>query len=570
MSALSPTTPMARAEAALATIAASDRSEVWISRVPEAEVLAAARLVERRLAEGEVLPLAGLTLAVKDNIDVAGAPTTAGCPSYAFVPTVSAPVVARLVAAGAVVVGKTNLDQFATGLVGTRSPYGAVRNALDPAYASGGSSSGSGVAVALGQVDLALGTDTAGSGRVPAAFNGIVGYKPTRGRLSTSGVVPACRSIDCVTVFARTVAGACTAVGVAAGFDAADPFSRMAQPPGVAMGGRPRVGVPLAGQLDGMDLGYTAAFAAAVSRADALGWDLVPVDIGPYLAAGALLYDGALVAERFTAVGAFLATSPPDADPTVRDVIARAAQIPAHVLAADHERLAVLRRRFEPTWCTVDALLVPTAPRHPTLAEVASDPLGVNAQLGRFTNGCNLLDLAAIALPAGVVGPTGLPFGVSLLGPAWSDPGLAGLAATYLAEEPPAQPEAGLIELVVVGAHLTGQPLNGELTERGGRFVRAGRTAPVYRLFALDTVPPKPGLVRVAEGGVAIETEVWALPPAGFADFVTRVPGPLAIGQVELQSGTVTGFVCQPCGLDVATDISHHGGWRAYRASLGS
>jgi allophanate hydrolase len=505
-----------------------DRPEIWIDLRPEADVAA-----EFAAARG---PLAGKLLAVKGNIDVAGLPTTAGCPAYAYHPTTDAPVVERLRAAGAVVIGTTNMDQFATGLVGTRSPYGAVRNAIDPARVSGGSSAGSAVAVAMGIADLALGTDTAGSGRIPAAFNGIVGLKPTYGLIPTDGVVPACRSLDCVSIFARTVAEASLALACVAD-----------QPPAPVLTAPYRLGVPT--DLGPMAPGWAEAFTAAVSRFRDV--ELVPVDFGPFTAAANLLYGGAFVAERYAAVGEFIDAHPSDVDPTVMAIISAAKDIPAHRLFGDREELARLGALAAEELDRVDALVMPTTVEHPTIAEVAADPVGANARLGRFTNFANLLGLAVLAIPAGTV--DGLPFGISLVGKAHTDNTLATIARA-----------APTTPLAVVGAHLTGQPLNTELVSRGGVLVARTTTAPAYRLFALNTVPPKPGLVRDPDGG-AVEAEVWHLPVAAFGDFVANLPAPMAIGKVELADGTwVPGFTCERHALAGAEDITSFGGWRAY------
>jgi allophanate hydrolase len=518
-----------RVTAAYERIRQVDRPEVWIDLRPEEDVQA-----EFAAASG---PLAGKLVAVKGNIDVAGLPTTAGCPAYAYKPERDAEVVRRLRAAGAVVLGTTNMDQFATGLVGTRSPYGAVRNAVDPARVSGGSSSGSAVAVALGIADLGLGTDTAGSGRVPAAFNGIVGLKPTYGVIPTDGVVPACRSLDCVSIFARTVDEASRALACAGDLPAAPPLSLPY-----------RLGVPVS--VGVLAPGWAAAFEAAVDRFT--GAELVPIDLEPFLAAARLLYEGAFVAERHTAVGDFVSAHAGEVDPTVGAIISAARDVPAHRLFADQEELARLRSLAYEQLDLVDALVLPTTVEHPTLAEVAADPFGVNARLGRFTNFANLFGLAALAVPAGVV--DGLPFGISLVGRGHSEPVLAGIARSV--------PE--VVRVAVVGAHLSGQPLNVELVARGGVLVSATSTAAGYRLFALDTVPPKPGLVR-DEGGGAVEAEVWELPVAAFGDFVASLPAPMAIGSVELADGSrVSGFTCERYALAGARDITEFGGWRAF------
>ncbi|WP_326583977.1 allophanate hydrolase [Streptomyces sp. NBC_00481] len=545
---------LTRVRMAYARIDAVDRPEIWIDLRPQAEVEAEARSIDERLTAGDHLPLAGRLFAAKGNIDVHGLPTTAGCPAYAYTPEADAPVVARLRRAGALVLGTTNLDQFATGLVGTRSPHGAVRNAHDPSRISGGSSSGSAVAVALGIVDFALGTDTAGSGRVPAAFNGIVGLKPTRGLVPTTGVVPACASIDCVTVFARTLP------------EAEQALAHMASPPDRALPSLPRrtpgpwrIAVPPREQLGELDEGWAEAYEAAVIRLAASGADVRPLDLTPFTEAAAMLYQGAFVAERYTAVGSFVDKAIADGvdslDPTVAGIISRARDIPAHQLFADQDRLAALRTRALTELADADALLLPTAPGHPTLADVAADPLGENARLGRFTNSTNLFDLAAVAVPAGEV--NGLPFGVMLIGPAFTDDRLARLAALL-------QPET---LLAVVGAHLSGQPLNPQLLSLGARLERTTGTAPVYRLHALRTTPPKPGLVHVGEGGSSIETELWRLPAEGLGRLLTALPRPMTLGSIELSDGTrAPGFLCEPSALDAAPDITEYGGWRSYLA----
>lgn len=484
---------------------------------------------------------------------MAGLPTTAACPAYAYHPEVDAPVVARLRAAGAIPLGTTNLDQFATGLVGTRSPHGPVRNAIAPERISGGSSSGSAVAVALGIVDLALGTDTAGSGRIPAAFNGIVGLKPTRGLVPTDGVVPACATLDCVTVFARTLQ------------EAEQALAHMTSPPARDLPALPqrtpgpwRIAVPAREQLGELDEGWAEAYEEAVAQLRAAGAELRPLDLAPFTEAAAMLYEGAFVAERYTAVGSFvdklLSEGGAGLNPTVAGIITRARDIPAHQLFADQDRLAALRTRALAELGDADALLLPTAPGHPTLAEVAADPLGSNARLGRFTNSTNLFDLAAVAAPAGEV--AGLPFGVMLIGPAFTDERLARIARTL---------EAPTTRIAVVGAHLSDQPLNGQLLSLGARLERTTRTAPVYRLHALSTEPPKPGLVHVGEGGAAIEAEVWRLPAEGLGRLLSALPRPMALGRVELADGDeAPGFLCEPGALESARDITAYGGWRAY------
>jgi allophanate hydrolase len=525
----------------------------WIARRPDGVVDAEVAGVD------PALPLAGLRIGVKDNIDVAGLPTTAGCPAFAYDPAEDATVVARLRAAGAVVAGKTNLDQFATGLVGTRSPYGVVESPIAPGRVAGGSSSGSAAAVAAGEVDAALGTDTAGSGRVPAAFCGIVGLKPTRGWLPTTGVVPACRSLDCVSVFARDVATAARVVEVAAGYHDADASSRAFVP---RSGAVRRLGRPSRAVLEAS---CAAEVVEAFESAFPLGGDVVEVDLSSYLEAGTLLYGGAFVAERHAAVGAFVDAHPDDVDPVVGGIISRAGELRAADLAADRNRLAGLRRRSEAIWAVVDAVVVPTAPFHPTFEEVAADPVGVNEALGRFTNGTNLLDWCGAAVPlprsAGE-----LPVGITVLGPAWTDRAVWAAAAGLAGMAPPPVAPDDRIHLAVCGAHLGGEPLNHQLTSRGATLVERTTTAAAYRMVALATEPPKPGLFRAATGGAAIEVEVWALDPSAFGAFVAEVPSPLAIGTVELRDGvTVKGFVCEPYAADGAEDITTFGGWRAWQ-----
>lgn len=541
-----------------------NRPEVWISlRDTESLQVEAARIDARR-ADGADLPLAGLLFAVKDNIDVAGMPTTAGSASYAYTPEHDALAVSRVREAGAIVVGKTNLDQFATGLVGTRSPFGAVRNSWDPERISGGSSSGSAVAVALGLVDFALGTDTAGSGRVPAALNGIIGIKPTVGLVPTRGVVPACRSLDCVTVFARDLDLAGTVLDRMSGPDPDDPLARAVPPrtgtSRIGTGAVPRLGVPAAEHLDGLAPGWREAFAVAVTAWAARGAEIVEVDIAPLLEAATLLYEGAFVAERYTAVGDFIDAHRDligdDLDPTVAGIILAGANPPAWRLFADQERRDALWRAGHAALHGVDALLTPTTTWHPTHAEVAADPLGANARMGRYTNFCNLLDCAAVALPAGAV--DGRPFGIMLTAPAGSDALLASLARRFAAPE---------LELAVFGAHLSGQPLNHQLIAAGGSLVGSVDTAPSYRLYALPTAVPKPGLVRVASGGASIVGELWRLPAAGFGTFVAGLPAPMAIGTVELADGrAVPGFLVEGVAVDTEADITAHGSWRAYLA----
>lgn len=570
---------------------------VWISLVPTDQALRrASELDALAPADRAKLPLFGIPFAVKDNMDVAGLHTTVGCPAYAFSPPESATVVTRLEAAGAILIGKTNLDQFATGLVGTRSPYGAPSSVFNPLYISGGSSSGSAVAVASGLVTFALGTDTAGSGRVPAMFNNLIGLKPTRGVLSTKGVVPACRTLDCVSVFAETSLDASLVLTAARGFDEHDPYSRV---PAIGAHAAPwsaattfRFGVPAAPTLNFFgDTHNPALFQSAIDKLISLGGEAVQIDLAPFLAAAQLLYQGPWVAERYAAIAPFIQQHADDMDPTVAKIISGATSYSAVDAFNAAYKLEDLRAKTKPIWQTIDLMVLPTAPRTYTLAEVAANPIELNSNLGTYTNFVNLLDLSAIAVPAGFR-PDGLPFGVSLIAPAFHDAGLLTLAdrlhraadtttsttlggsTRKLSETKPlapAMPPAGCLLMAVVGAHLSGQPLNWQLTQRGGRLVRTCRTHPDYKFYALKgTLPPKPGLVHIpGYEGPGIEVEIWALPEQTVGSFVDGVPPPLCIGTLRLEDGSqVKGFLAEPAGIENATEITPFGGWRKYLQSL--
>jgi allophanate hydrolase len=563
---------LAQAEETLARLAAYDavQPQIWISRFAPDDLRAAARAVDARIAAGERLPLAGVPFAVKDNIDVAGIDTTAACPAFAYRPAASASVVAKLIEAGALCVGKTNLDQFATGLVGTRSPYGIPRNAYNLAYVSGGSSSGSSIAVAAGLVAFALGTDTAGSGRVPAAFNHLIGFKPTKGRWSTSGLVPACRTLDCITVFADTVGDARLVDGVAAGFDPADPYSKRLADRAI---GHARIGVPRRDQRAWFgDPHSEYLYDRALDRLAATA-QIVEIDTEPLKEAAQLLYGGPWVAERTAAMADLLASNPDAIDPTVREVVEPGTSIGAVELWNGIYRLADLKRHADQLWDAVDLLAFPTTGTTYRVAELLAAPIALNSNLGAYTNFVNLLDMAALAVPAGVRS-NGTGFGITLIGPADSDHSLLDIADTYLAAAdlaapPPLDLEGQMetVKLAVVGAHLEGMPLHWQLTSRDAKFVGAFESAPTYRLYAMaDSVPPKPALVH-SEDGAAIKLEVYELDVAAFGSFVVEVPAPLAIGTVTLSDGTsVKGFVAEPRALTGAEDITDLGGWRAFIA----
>ncbi len=560
-------------EETLDRIAAFDRvqPQVWISRPTAETLLREARAIDARLAAGEQLPLAGVPYAAKDNIDVEGLATTAACPAFAYHPAADAEVIRRLRAAGAICVGKTNLDQFATGLAGTRSPYGIPRNPCNRAYVSGGSSSGSAVAVAAGLVPFALGTDTAGSGRVPAAFNHLLGLKPTRGRWSTQGVVPACRTIDCVSAFTTSVVDARLIDSIAAGFDPADPFSReTAEVPFVAR----RVGVPRAAQRT--FFGDREAEALYEQAIHVLGRNhaIVEIDMAPLLEAGELLYGGPWVAERAAAAERVLAREPEALEPTVRAILSAGQKLGATAVWKGLYRLAELRRAATAIWQAVDVLALPTTGTIYRVEELLAEPVTRNTNLGRYTSFVNLLDMAAVAVPA-AVRESGTGFGISLIGPAMTDLHLLDMAEAFREQAGPLPlPPLDLatdretIRLAVVGAHLSGMPLHGQLTARRATLVGAFRTAPCYRLYAMPaSEPPRPALV-FEEPGAPIEVEVYELGLGEFGRFVADVPPPLAIGTLTLADGTeVKGFVAEPRALKGAEDITRFGGWRAYVAS---
>jgi allophanate hydrolase len=567
-----------------ARIRAHGDPAVFITLREEADLLTEARAFAR--SADKTLPLFGIPVAVKDNIDVAGLPTTAACPAYSYRPSRDATCVARLRAAGALILGKTNLDQFATGLVGVRTPYGICRNLFDEKLVPGGSSTGSAIAVAAGFAPLALGTDTAGSGRVPAGFNNIVGLKPSRGLVSTAGVVPACRTLDCVSALALTVDDAMAALSVIAGPDAADPFSRPR--PVHAVGPMPdglRIGVPIRGdRLFFGDRASEAAYDAALERLAGLGAKIVEFDIEPFYAAARLLYEGPWVAERYLTVRALIASSPESLHPVTRQVLLAGAHgTSADAFAAFYQLEELLRVR-DHTFRSIDAMALPTAPTIYTVEQVLADPIGLNSRLGTYTNFVNLLDMCGLAVPA-AMRPDGIPFGVTLIAPAGEEAVLAAVGREFHQAarlplgalnkpQPPlaprsAAPAEGEVSIAVVGAHLSGMPLNGELSAIGGRLIARTATAPHYRLYALaGTSPPKPGLLRVRNGtGAAIEVEVWALSEIAFGRFVAAVPPPLSIGTLELNEGRpVKGFLVEAEAIADARDISSFGGWRAFMA----
>lgn len=534
--------------------AAAGDPAIWIHRLSDSE----------RAGYGAEGVLAGVPFAIKDNIDLAGVPTTAACPAYAYRPGASATVVDRLLRAGAVPVGKTNLDQFATGLVGTRSPYGVPQNCFDPERIPGGSSSGSAAAVAAGHVAFALGTDTAGSGRVPAAFQNLVGLKPTRGLLSTSGVVPACRTLDCVSIFTHTVDDARTVLSVTGGFDPTDPWSRVAPEP-TAPSGPIRFAVPQESQLSFFgNEAYRLAFAQAVARCEERGWMKHTIDFSPFLETARLLYEGPWVAERYTVIESLLTEHPEALLPVTRGIIEKGGASSAADAFRSTYRLQELRRACESLWVDVDVLLTPTAGTHYRLEDVAADPVGTNSNLGYYTNFMNLLDLCAIAVPAGWV-EGNLPFGVTFCAPAFQDGFLLEVGGQFASHAAESGLPQGWTRFAVCGAHLRGLPLNHQITERGGRFIAEVRSSPKYRLVAMDTVPPKPGMIYRPGGGAAVDMELWEMPTTAFGSFVEKIPFPLAMGKVELMDGSwVSGFTCDASAAGTATDITALGSWRRF------
>jgi allophanate hydrolase len=571
------------------------KDPAWISLISQSALASALTALEEKLGavggDYSRLPLYGIPFAVKDNIDTAGLPTTCACPDFAYTPAENATVVEKLLAAGAVLIGKTNLDQFATGLVGTRSPYGIVPNTFNADYIAGGSSSGSAVVVARGLLPFSLGTDTAGSGRVPAGFNNIVGLKPSIGLFSTRGVVPACRTLDCVSLFTLTVEDAGFLCRIIEGFDEADPYSRHAVTGSATLPAKPVFGIPADPQFFGDDTAR-AAWSRALENIASMGVTLKPVDFSALHEIAALLYEGPWVAERFAAIEDILNTNPEALNPVVHGIIDRARNMSAVDVFRGEYRRAELARVAEKIIAGVDALLVPTAPCIYTQAEIKAEPVLLNSRLGTYTNFVNLLDWCALALPADLR-TDGLPFGITLIASRWQDAALAAFGCRWqqslslpLGATGRALTSSGVqplnaemnpndmnntITVAVVGAHLSGMPLNTQLTERGAVLLESTKTAEKYRFFALPgTVPPKPGLLRITEGGAAIIVELWAMPLEHFGSFVALIPPPLGIGTLEIQDGRlVKGFICEPWALEGAQDITEFGGWRAFMASRG-
>ena len=563
----------------LSRIDAAPERNAWITRLSRDQIWT---YVDALMTKSQrELPLYGVPFAIKDNIDLAGVPTTAACAEFGYMPKVSATSVQKLIDAGAIPIGKTNLDQFATGLVGARSPYGAGRNVFNSDYISGGSSAGSAIAVASGLVSFSLGTDTAGSGRVPAAFNNLVGVKPSCGLVSTQGVVPACRSLDCVSIFALTTSDARRVLRVAAGFDAADEYSRVTEQRAFSTSTF-RFGVPRSDQLEFFGDGeYASLFEESIERLTALGGKRVEIDFEPFLQTARLLYEGPWVAERYAAIDQFFEKHSSALHPVTRKIIASAADRTAIETFQAQHRLQSLRRRTASVWGGIDVLVTPTAGTIYRINQVEADPIRLNSNLGYYTNFVNLLHLAAVSMPSGFRSD-GLPFGITLIAPAGSDEALLrladrahriddwqcglNLAVKSAARALPVDIAPGFMAIAVCGAHMEGLPLNPQLRDRNGYFVRRTQSSNDYRLFALPGGPPhRPGMIKVASEGAAIEVEVWAVPTEKVGTFLAGIPAPLGLGKVQLADGTqVTGFVCDSSALQGARDITHFGGWRAF------
>jgi allophanate hydrolase len=569
-----------------ARIRAHDDPAILISLRDERDAAAEVHRLEAQSPSD--LPLYGIPVVVKDNIDVRGMPTTAACPAFTYHPAADAAAVARLRQAGAIVIGKANLDQFATGLVGVRSPYGTPRNPLNGKLIPGGSSSGSAVAVATGLVPVALGSDTAGSGRIPALFNNIVGLKPSLGLISNLGMVPACRTLDCVSVFALTVDDAYAVLGPLAGFDPRDPYSRRRPLRRLGMAPRFRVGTPRPGQRMFFDDREAAAdYTGALDRLAVIGASITEIDIEPFYETARLLYEGPWLAERYAATRSVIASSPEAMHPVTREIILGGAQPSAVDAFAAFYQLEELRRTAERTFEEIDVLALPTAPTLYTVDQVHADPIGLNARLGTYTNFVNLLDLCGLALPA-ALHDGGMPFGITLLAPGGNDGLIASIGRLFHADtalplgalgrpQPPLPPLPtggdGSITFAVVGAHLSGMPLNRELWAFAAQFVEATTTAPDYRLYELvGTEPRKPGLLRVSDGrGSSIAIEIWEMPAEAFGHFTAAVPPPLSIGTVRLTDGRlVKGFLVEAQATAGARDISRYGGWRDFVAEAAS
>lgn len=555
-------------------IEAVDNPKIWIHQLSEAEL--EPYLARLDGVDPASLPLFGIPFAIKDNIDLAGVPTTAACEAYSYVPEASCPAVEKLIEAGAIPMGKTNLDQFATGLVGVRSPYGVPRNPISLDRVPGGSSSGSAVALSEGLVSFSLGTDTAGSGRVPAMFNKLWGLKPSRGRLSTSGVVPACRTLDCVSIFALNGEDGQTLLKVAEGFDVADAYSQPTRD--LPLPGSKKLGIPKPEQLLFFgDVDYQPVWLDALEDLRGKGWEIVEIDFEPFLKAARLLYEGPWVSERTTALKEFLESNPGDFYPATKSIIGGGIDNTAVAAFEATYKLAALKRESESVWEGLAAIVTPTAGGFPTLADLEADPIGPNSQLGYYTNFMNLLDLCAVATPAGET-EAGLPFGITWIAPRDMDKALLNVACQLDGapiETMPTEAQASShatesISILLFGAHMNGLPLNSQVQGLGASFVGEVQTAASYKMVYLpEPAPHRPGIVRVSEGGVSIAAEEWSFPRAKLGEFLSSIQQPLGLGQIELSDDRkVHGFLCESATAEASEDISSTGGWRGYLATL--
>lgn len=570
-------TPRSLIRAIQESITQMEPSHIWIHLLSDEELGGYLDTLEQKNADE--LPLYGVPFAIKDNIDLAHVPTTAACPDSAYAPEESAFVVQTLIDAGAIPIGKTNLDQFATGLVGVRSPYGTPSNAFHDDYIPGGSSSGSAVAVARGLVSFSLGTDTAGSGRVPAAFNQLVGHKPTRGVISCRGVIPACRTLDCVSIFAHNTFDTNEVLKVTSIFDEQDAYARENHLPFPipALADQFNFGVPQPDQLKFFgNKDAEVLFTEAIKRLEKLGGTAIEIDFSPFLEAALLLYEGPWVAERYVAIEDIIQNRPDILHPITREIIQGGANLLASDAFKSHYKLSVLKRRSDKVFTEVDMVITPTTGTIYTLEELENDPIQLNSNLGYYTNFMNLLDYAATAFPAGIMKNTfpGLPFGITAFAPAFHDKILLDLTSRFMGEERFSNeiPDH-YTPITVCGAHLEGLPLNWQLTDRGAKLWKATTTAPLYHFYALPpitlangtAIPPRPGVLRVAEGGVSLKVEVWLIPTDQFGSFVAQIPAPLGIGKITLEDGSQQpGFICEPYALADAQDITHLADWRLF------
>lgn len=543
-----------------------DNPNIWIYQLSVEELEPYLSYLEQ--ADPSSLPLYGIPFAIKDNIDLAGVPTTAACPAYAYTPEESASVVAQLIEAGAIPIGKTNLDQFATGLVGVRTPYGAPRNPIAPDRVPGGSSCGSAVALSEGICSFSLGTDTAGSGRVPAMFNKLWGVKPSRGRLSNTGLVPACKTLDCISIFALNAADSQTVLEVAEGYDVEDAYSQETRD--IPVEASKTIGIPQADQLLFFgDVDYRGAWSAAVDTLQEKGWEVVEIDFEPFLKAARLLYEGPWVSERTTALKSFLETNADDFFPASLKIIGGGLDHTACDAFAATYKLADLKRESEAVWEGLAAIVTPTAGGFPRLSDLEADPIGPNSQLGYYTNFMNLLDLCAVATPAGET-DDGLPFGITWIAPRDQDKALIEIAAKGpdAAMGGQRSPAAATDTLTVVlfGAHMKGLPLNSQVQSLGGVFIGEVQTAALYKMIYLpEPAPHRPGIIRIGEGGASIAAEAWSFPKAALGEFLSTIRQPLGLGEIELSDGRkVHGFLCEAAADEGVNDISSSGGWRVF------